>query len=418
MLKASALYIVIVIALVIAVICSSLITAAYFYKLQYQKAFRYGILQNNLASAVNILLVSEADYNEPKMISLFQQDNDTVQLMRKPWGLFQVGAVRAFIQQDTLTKVFTLGDGIDSAKWAALYVIDEDRSLSVSGKTAIKGDVYIPKAGIQEAYVNNQAYQGDKRIVSGKKNSSERNLPKLDEAVLQILKQGFKTDTSVSTSNLPAGTITRSFLQPVMNVVFGKEPQIITSQLDGHIILQSDTAITLDGNCRLNNVMVFAKSIRVKSGFSGTCQLFAMDSITVDAGCRFNYPSALGVLKFDEKARGQEKLQLGDHVQFNGTIFTYERASNEFKPVIELGKDTQVTGRIYAQGILNYQDGVVINGSVYASRFLYQTAYTRYENYLINIRIDAPALSPYYLTSRLLPASKKTFQILQWLQVK
>ncbi|MBS7562778.1 hypothetical protein KHS38_00030 [Mucilaginibacter sp. Bleaf8] len=418
MLKASALYMVIVIALVIAVICSSLITAAYFYKLQYQKTFRYTMLQNNLASAVNILLESDADYNEPKTISLFHQVNDSVQLMRKPWGLFNIGVARAFIQKDTLTKVFTMGNQIDSTQWAALYIIDEDRSLSVSGKTTIKGDAYLPKAGIQEAYVNNHAYQGDKRIVIGKKHNSDRRLPKLDEGQLQILKRYFIADSMLRRQPLPEGSLTQSFLLPAMTFVFGKEPQNITEQLSGHIVLQSDTSVTLDGSCRLNNVLVFAKSIMVKSGFTGTCQLFATDSITVEDKCSFGYPSVLGVLKFDDEDKGQEKLSIGDNVRIDGTVFTYEKAQNEVKPLIELGKNAQINGRVYAQGLLNYKDGASINGNVYAGRFLYQTAYTRYENYLINIRIDAPALSPYYLTNRLLPASQKTYKILQWLEAK
>jgi hypothetical protein len=56
MLKASALYLVIVITLVIGVICSSLIVVAYFYREQYQRAFRYDALQNNLNSGINILI--------------------------------------------------------------------------------------------------------------------------------------------------------------------------------------------------------------------------------------------------------------------------------------------------------------------------------------------------------------------------
>jgi hypothetical protein len=50
------------------------------------------------------------------------------------------------------------------------------------------------------------------------------------------------------------------------------------------------------------------------------------------------------------------------------------------------------------------------------SRFLYQNGFTAYENYLINVRIDATALSPYYLSSPLSPLAGSAQHLLQWLE--
>jgi hypothetical protein len=109
MLKASSLYIVIVISFIIAVICSSLIAAAYFYKLSYQKKFRYDKLQNNLQSGINLLLSEkETPYGEVEKISLFDHDADSVITGKLPWGVFDIGTVQAFIQQDTLQKSFMI----------------------------------------------------------------------------------------------------------------------------------------------------------------------------------------------------------------------------------------------------------------------------------------------------------------------
>src|SRR5437588_11830421 len=83
MIKSSSLYIVIVIALVIAVLCSSLIATAYYYRAEYQKKFRYDQLQNNLGSGINILLTtSDSTYRREKIFSLFNKGDDSVSLQK------------------------------------------------------------------------------------------------------------------------------------------------------------------------------------------------------------------------------------------------------------------------------------------------------------------------------------------------
>src|ERR1019366_7390638 len=116
MLKASALYIVIVIALVIGVLCSSLIVVAYFYKIQYLRKTRYDQLENNLTSGINILITStDTSYSHGKTFSLFNDDADSVALKRFFWGMYDIGIVEAINQRDTLYKTFTLASTIDSA---------------------------------------------------------------------------------------------------------------------------------------------------------------------------------------------------------------------------------------------------------------------------------------------------------------
>ncbi len=419
MLKASALYIVIILALVIAIICSSLIVSAYFYKLQYQKKFRYDVLQDNMASGVNILLAdNDAAYLQEKTFSLFDTDADSIFLKKLPWGVYDIGVVKAFIQKDTLYKVFSIANTIDSTKWAALYLIDEDRPLSVSGKTMIKGDAYIPKAGIKPAYVDNKAYEGDKRLVIGKQHNSDKKLPALNQERLTQL-QNYLSNTIHGDSTLSkADSVNQSFLSPTQVIAFKKRPQIIKNiTLSGNIILLSDTSITIDSSAVLNNVMVFARSMKVNNGFHGNCQLFATDSISIGQRCRFDYPSCMGVIRFTPQVvRSSEKIKIGAHTIFNGIIFTYEKNTNELQPLIEIGKNVRVSGQVYSQGLLKFTDDSEIDGNVTTSRFIYQNTFTLFENYLINIKLNSPALSPYYLTSELTPVSAKKKKIMQWLE--
>jgi hypothetical protein len=419
MLKASALYIVIIIALVIGLICSSLIVAAYFYKNEYQKKFRFDQLENNLSSGANILLSSpDTSYINGKTFSLFGGDADSVSLKQLAWGIYDIDVVKAFIQKDTLYKTFSVANTIDSSKWAAIYLIDEDRPFSLSGKTMITGDAYIPKAGVQESYINNQAYSGDKRLIIGTKHVSEKKLPALADSKLKQLEQVVSQHPAGDSSLLKVDSIQQSFLRPTRIFNFKKEIQTIKDiKLSGNIILFSDTTIIIDSTAVLNNVMVFAKAITVKSGFKSSCQLFATDSIYVENNCRFEYPSCLGILRFQtSKTSTQEKITLGKNTSFSGTLFTYEKAENLLKPSISIGKQATITGQVYSQGMLELKDSTVVDGSVFASLFYYRNSFTLFENYLINTTINSKLLSPYYLTSELLPVAKQKKKILQWLE--
>ncbi|AMR33712.1 hypothetical protein A0256_20885 [Mucilaginibacter sp. PAMC 26640] len=417
-LKASALYMVIIIALVIAVICSSLIVAAYFYRLQYQNSFKYNTLQLNLGSATNILLTDTSyAYQDGRTTDLFKQQSDSVFLRRIPWGILDIGIACAFSKSDTLYNVFSIGKEIDSARWSALYVIDQDRPISVSGKTLIKGDAYLPKPGIREAYLENRGYEGDKRLVIGKIKNSARELPVLSPQRVALLRQILDTAFPRSTSTLL--TDSNSFRSTLKYIYLGKSAVTLNDiSLQGNIMIVSDTTITIGTDARLDNVIISARKIIVDNDFHGRCQLFAKDTLSIGERCVFTYPSCLATMRFHPRVNSRAVLHIGKRTVINGTVLLWQDFVSEPSPILELTENAKVVGQIYSQGAFSYKEGTVINGSLYTSRFLYQTVYSAYENYLVGSTIDASKLSRYYLTGMLLPASGPKNKIMQWLEKK
>ncbi|OKS87282.1 hypothetical protein [Mucilaginibacter polytrichastri] len=416
MIKSSALYIVIVIALVIALLCSSLIVAAYFYRAQYQRKFRYDLLKNNVNSGVNILLAGSDHAYSTKKMSLFGGEQDSVLLKNICWGMYDVGVARSFIHADTLTEIFSIASKVDSVKWAALYLIDEDRPLSVSGKTEIKGNAFLPKAGVKEAYVDNMAYTGNKKLVQGIKKNSEKALPVLDETRIGNIKSLFNWKAGRD-STLNDDSLNKSFMADIKVISLGKKTLLIRQKLEGYILIRSDTIVTIANTAQLNNLVICARFINVQSGFKGTCQLFATDSIHIEKNCQFEYPSAIGVLQFESTTlKAAPKIIIDAGTIINGAVFSYQKSQSEVKPLISLGDHTTIIGQIYSQGILSYKKQIVVNGSVFTNRFIYQSSNTMYENYLINILINSDRLSRYYLTSDLLPAASAKRKVLQWLK--
>jgi hypothetical protein len=84
--------------------------------------------------------------------------------------------------------------------------------------------------------------------------------------------------------------------------------------------------------------------------------------------------------------------------------------------MISLNKKDTIRGQVYSQDAMALKDQVVIEGSVFTNRFVYQNSFTLYENYLINTTFNSKDLSPYYLASPLTPVASKKKKILQWLE--
>lgn len=417
MIRASALYIVIVITLVIAVICSSLIVAAFFYKEQYQRKFRFEQLTNNLQSGINVILTND-ELAASKKVGLFEKDSqDSVLLKRITWGVYDIGIVRSYIQKDTLTRVFSMANKIDSLKWAALYLIDEDRPISVSGKTLIKGNAYVPKAGVKEAYVDNTAYLGNKKLVIGNQKNSAKALPALLQKRLSSIEYLFTLEQQSESTILKRDSFSNSFNSPLKFVNLKKQAFTISSKLNGNILIRSDTTITIDSSSRLDNVIVCAPSINVAEGFHGSCQLFATDSIHISKNSKFEYPSVIGVVQLKSaNTKTPVKIIIDNGCRLNAIVFSYQKDKSEVLPIISVGEHTSITGQVYSQGIFNYKKNIEINGSVFTNRFIYQSSYTRFENYLIDVKLNSDKLSKYYLSSDLLPVASNKQRVLQWLK--
>ncbi|MGV8879434.1 MAG: hypothetical protein ACOH2A_10415 [Sphingobacteriaceae bacterium] len=420
MIKASALYIVIIIALVIAVLCSAMIVAAYFYRMQYQHKSRYDVLQNNLESGISILLAADsATFREEIIISLYDNETDSVSLKRVKWGLYDVAVVKAFVREDTVYKSFMIANVLDSLKWGALYLSDEERPISLSGKTMIRGNAFLPKAGIKEAYIVGKAYKGDSRLVIGEKRSSGNGLPALQKQRLMYLKNMRSINPGADTV-LMMDSLSNRFLSTTRTFRIKKKEVLLKNIfLKGNIMICSDTVVVIDSTAILENVIIVARAIVVREGFTGKCQLFATEAITLEKNCWFDYPSALGVMKFDTVSKSQPGIVIGQGVNFSGVIFTYDAKPNPVNTLIDIKKNAKISGQVFAQGMVRLQDDTEILGSVFTDRFIYQSGATLYENYLINVKIDAGKLSPYYLSSPIFPFSANTKnKILQWLELK
>lgn len=411
MLKASTLYIVVIISLLIAMISASLLTIAFYYRLEVQKKTRLDNLLHNENSGREILLSEGfSDYDKEVVMDLFADQKDSLVLRKELWGVYELGMVKAFELKDTLKRSFLIGNVFLDSN--VLYLADEDRPLSLSGKTQLVGDGELPKSGLKQSYVDGKPYEG-KELIKGKITESNRNVPPLDEKLIQQLEQNFKPEKGLP-FNVRDSMVNSFFNTVQLYQLELNQPVIEDTKLRGKIILVSDTVITIAATTVLEDVQIYAPAIIVASGFKGSCQLFARDSIVIGKDCTFDYPSFAGVFK-SEESKIQSKISIEEGVTFSGILMTYEKKRSDLQTMISLGAKSRVKGEVFATGYIKMEKGLTVYGKVYAKRFIMQTPATLYENYLIDITLNRKLLSKYYLSSIVFKRASPDKKVLKWL---
>ncbi|PYF76656.1 hypothetical protein [Pedobacter nutrimenti] len=410
MLKASVLYLVIVVSLLIGLISASLLTLAFFYKREAQKSSRMEKLNGNLNAVRAILLSKDLIAADTVMtLDLYGEGKDSVVYSKQRWGLVELSYAKAFVRGDTLKQVFL--SSVPFTDPSAIYLADEDRPLSLSGNTEITGDGQIPKAGLKQAYVDGKGYAG-KELLKGKIKDSSRTLPELDQKLIDELCAYFKEEGEKLSLRDSVGN---SFYNEAKRYKLSvSQSKLEQQKFYGKLVLISDTVLKIGAAVKLEDVLVFAPSIMVEDGFKGNCQLFARDSIVIGKNCVFEYPSFAGVFKPAEK-KLQSLVKLGENTRFAGILCSYENKRSELQTRIALAKGCLVKGQIYAKGYIQMEKGVTVQGKVYATRFIMKTPSTLYENYLIDISLNRRALSKYYLGSALFKENNSGSEILKWL---
>jgi hypothetical protein len=408
--KAAALYIVILVALLIAIICASLLSIAFFYRIEVQKARRIERLSNNMESGLAILLASDSIGGDSlKVMDLYGTQEDSLLLGKDSWGIYDLNIIKAFLLKDTLKHVFFSGSLFSDS--SAVYLADEDRPLLLGGSTLISGNAEIPLSGVRAAYVEGKPYV-NKKLINGKTKNSARDLPPLNKRLINQVINFFQKDGD----KLPdLDTLENSFFNRTIIYSLDQDDCDLKSKsFSGKLILISDSTITIRAGTALKDIQIFAPSIIVENGFKGVCQLFAKDSIIIGKNCEFQYPSFAGVFK-PENGAVQPKVSLGEGSRFSGLLFTYEKERSNLQTLISIAKDCIVKGQVYAYGYIKLDKSVSIQGKVYTTRFIMQTPATLYENYLIDVTIDRKALNKYYLSSSMFRLKNEEQKVLKWL---
>lgn len=415
-LKAGTLFVVLIISFIITLLMSALIYYAYLNRLLvFENQLEYR-LETNARSGINILLSKNGIGSDSVTLDLYDQQTDSITITKGAWGIFDVAVVKAFSGVHVNQKILQYGQAYDQTKRFALYLTDQDRPLSIAGSTLIKGDVFLPQAGIRSTYINGKPYERD-QLIYGKQKYSEKQIAALNEETISSVIDFLKADSLLltqflnKTNRIASNSIYQPFDKPTLLILLDSKDFTIANSIKGNVIIVSKQPIIIDRSAQLSDALIFSPAVDIRDGFSGNLQVFVSDSLKVGNDCRFAYPSVLGLIK-NENADTQPFIHIGENTSVKGIIFTDNQTQDLKQTMIELKQSASVEGILYANGFLHLLGNVY--GTVYCNRFVLKTPVTYYENHMLDVQIDQSRLSPYFVSSPLFD-EKNQKKVIKWL---
>lgn len=373
-------------------------------------------LETNARSGINILLSKNGIGSDSVTLDLYDQQTDSITITKGAWGIFDVAVVKAFSGVHVNQKILQYGQAYDQTKRFALYLTDQDRPLSIAGSTLIKGDVFLPQAGIRSTYINGKPYERD-QLIYGKQKYSEKQIAALNEETISSVIDFLKADSLLltqflnKTNRIASNSIYQPFDKPTLLILLDSKDFTIANSIKGNVIIVSKQPIIIDRSAQLSDALIFSPAVDIRDGFSGNLQVFVSDSLKVGNDCRFAYPSVLGLIK-NENADTQPFIHIGENTSVKGIIFTDNQTQDLKQTMIELKQSASVEGILYANGFLHLLGNVY--GTVYCNRFVLKTPVTYYENHMLDVQIDQSRLSPYFVSSPLFD-EKNQKKVIKWL---
>ncbi len=413
MLKAGSLFYAVLIALLIALVSSSLLLYGYFQQRLHQRFLERDRLLLNAASGMNLVL-STSDYqgrHEVRRLDLFGENRDSVKIRHHPWGVYEVAVITAFHKRQQFTKAALVGFTRDTTERLAIYLTDQNRPLSLCGKTFINGDCYLPEAGVKRAYIEGQSFTGN-RLIHGQVRKSQRKLPELNQQLLEHNLDLLSFESTGVKAIYADGTdqeVRHSFDDSTLYIMSHENLFLDNQDLKGNLAIICSKEVHISADTRLEDVLVYASGIIVEAGFRGKVQLFARDSILVGSGCKFLFPSALSLFKTGSSIP-HPFLRIGEDSRIEGQVLAYQQQLSRDQPRVSLEKKAVIEGDLIVQGLLDLKGSV--HGSVICQKFTLKTPSSIYENHLLNVSIDPVKLSRHYVGGAVMPTGRKN--IVKW----
>lgn len=258
--------------------------------------------------------------------------HDAVTVSVEPWGLYE----KVTLSNGYPDKYRTLvGRRYECDVRAAFWLCDRNRALSLAGDARIDGPVYMPLNGINYTEVNRRYYTGE-------------HIP---ESLLRI----------------------SSAVLPEADSVWLAYARKLCRKNNEEVILQYGTRDTV----------ICGRSVKIRSGFRGSIQIFASDSVIVEGGASLEYPSGIYVDSGDR--RPYVALEKGAEVK-GYVIVTSRNSDSQLRyPSYVQKNGAKLEGLLYIEGSCNLEGN--IRGAAYVKDCYYYSDRNVYAGTLYDAKI-------------------------------
>jgi hypothetical protein len=409
--RASALYFVLIISLLLFILVGLFIVYG---KLQKQLFKQYEInlkLYDNVYNA-QLLFTKDSLFRssirDSLQVSLYGETNDSVLIRISNWGFWDVVQFRADYNRFSKNRslFFAHEFNKEDTMKAALYLRDKQNMLVIAGNTNIKGNCYLPSAGIKPGILEGKPYN-KKELIFGKRFNSTATMPLVDSTKLATIISLLDSTYLFSKYKIhskeitPLESIRNTFENPTKLIYLKGKQKLNNNAVLGNIILFSDEEITIDKNSTLEDVMVIAPIIRISAGFKGNAQFLSTDSLIVNESVILNYPTVL----FNYQSEDHDgKIIVKRNAKINAAILGFDKSNEDKNAKVEIQKDVYLTGMIWVEGYLHFNAN--LSGYLFTNKFIWNTTASMYENHLLDANINSTEIPTAYLFPTIFPSKR------------
>lgn len=397
-LKSGALQFAVFVAVVIALLLSGLMLYAYTFG--YMKEQSKGAIENiQLADdGINYLLnAQEFNSKDTLTIQLTEKENQSVKVYLSQWGIFQKAIALTQFRKKKFVKTAILGSLIDAETAPTLFLQDTHNPLTVVGNTSIKGNAFLPEAGIKSGYIAGNSYYGSQLIYGTAKKSTDA-LPTLDPEILKgivFYLKDYKPTSQEEYINIDNAKKTIHSFKENTKSVYKREAIIVENRyISGNIIIKSDTLIQIKKTAVLKDLILIAPIIEIEDETKGNFQAIASKRISVGKNCDLRFPTALVVYQ-DNKEQlptysgnsTEIPIFIDTATSLKGSVFYYQtKEETDFSTHIKIEEQVRIKGQVYCKGNLELKG--IVSGGVYTRQFVANQAGSIFVNHLYNAVIE------------------------------
>lgn len=253
----------------------------------------------------------------------------------EPWGLYEAVRVRTADSLLHLCRLFGAAPDPDKT----LYYADNRSAVTLAGRTHLQGTLHLPQNGLIYGRVGSDFYRGTQIPRTAIRRAEAALLPPEPEALRRVA--ALFAEPIQASEPFP-DTLFRSFLRDSAAVLWLGDAEVGDCSLRGRIILCGNE-LRIDSTCRMEHLLVAARKITVASGARITAQLFARDTLVVEARAVLEYPSGIYAGQYAE---------LGERTEVNGYAIVRDTvARKKVSANYRQSRTARVRGLVWVDGV-------------------------------------------------------------------
>lgn len=328
---------------------------------------------------------------------IYVHNRDSITVHSKRWGIYQSVFVQSTQKQYSISRNFIIGNKINDKKYA-LYLVDNNIPLSVSGKNIIRGNTFLPKSGIKTSNIEGCFFESAK-MVDGDIHISQHSFSDEINANIDEIKKWNSTINNIIDTTVKYTDGMKMINNSKTTIAIKTDNSILSNCfLAGNIILICSKKTQLN-NCFFDNIILVAPSIDISENNILKAQFLCKDSIIVQEKAKLHYPSAFTLINNESE---DAYIRLKQNAQFRGAIICVTKKGIEKKITLAVEKDVEIYGDVVCNNTASLEGKIY--GSLTVNNFLLVTNTAVYENHLLNTIIDNTQLpskwgSPFFYTS-------------------